>query len=66
MLVGNCGSLSYNSVVIAVVHIGEARPELLDICSNERVGHKVDMVGNDHQIAHPKAGVDTARSVRHK
>ena len=53
-------------LVIAVVHIGEARTKLSHILTNQRIGHQVDMVGDDHQIARTERGIDTATCIRHE
>ena len=48
------------------MHVGEARPELGHVGTDQRIGHQVDVVGDDHQVAHAERRVDAARSVRHK
>ena len=48
------------------MHVREAGPQLGDVTADQRVGHQVDMVGDDHQVAHAERGIDPARSVRHE
>ena len=51
---------------IGVGHIAEARAEARIVGAGERVGaHKIDVVVNDHQVAHLEAGVDAAGGIGH-
>ena len=66
LLLGDGGRLGDQLLVVAVVHIRKAGTEFGDVGADQRIGHQVDMVGDDHQVADAERGVDAARSVRYK
>ncbi len=50
--------------VVRVCHIGETRSEFFGVGADKRVGHHVDLVFDDHQIAHAVAEVKAAGRIR--
>ena len=53
-----------DSGTISIGHAGEAGPELVDVFPSQRMfREEIDMVGDDHQVAHQKLSVDTTGSI---
>ena len=48
------------------MHVRKTGPQLGDVGADERIGHQIDMVGDDHQVARTERRIDAARSVRHE
>ena len=63
---GNRLSLGDQFGVIGRRHIGEALAEGLEVGTDQRVGHQVDMVADDHQVARLEGGVQAAGGIRHE
>ena len=47
-------------------HVGEAGTEFLHIGTYQGIGHEVDVVGDDHQVAHAVVGVQCAGGVAYE
>ena len=53
-------------LIVTVVHIRETGAELGHVGADQRIGHQVDVVGDDHQIAYPKRRIHAAAGVRYE
>ena len=52
--------------VVRAGHVRETRTEFIQVGADERVGHKVDVVSDNHEISHVVAQVGAAGGIGHK
>ena len=59
---GTVGSLA-KLATVDCRHVGEPWTHLVNVLSDQRVGHEADMVGDNHQVAHGEVGIDAAGGI---
>ena len=63
----NLVSLGNEARRIGIAHVGEASTQLFVVLATQGViGEEVDVVSDDHDIAHFEVGVHTTGSIRHE
>ena len=53
-------------MAVGLAHVGEALAQLVDVGADERVGHGVDVVVDEHQVAYLERWIHTTTGVGHK
>lgn len=56
----------YQSLIVSLMHIGEARTGGEIFPAKRMLGEEVDMVGNNHQVSNLKTVIHTSGSVRYE
>ena len=63
LLAANLVGQRHQFVVISLVHIREARTDGVVLAAQGMLGEEVDMVRDDHQVAHMEVGIHTSRGI---